>query len=225
MSQLLSPEVEALWRRAEDALADGASDAWISERLAALAAKAPEGSEPWCFAHREMAARLVATDPWHASLLARRVLGHQEDDDRAWGLLGLGQSLIGHHGFAIRAYRRAVVLAPSDPWYAHNLGHLIDVVRDQPQRALPLLRRAVARLHDNDDVTASYAHALARAGYPHRARELMRRVLRRGARAEHQRLYQWIVELTDADVARRVAESGCDPRPRRRRKRVVVGGQ
>ena len=84
-------------------------------------------------------------------------------DDGAWAVLGLAQSLLGNYRYAARAYERALALAPNNPWYAHNLGHLYDVALDRPQDALPLLAQATAAQPGEADIAASYAHALARS--------------------------------------------------------------
>ncbi len=64
------------------------------------------------------------------------------DDDRAWAVLGFCQTLLGNYRYAAKAYRRAVHAAPKNPWYAHNLGHLLDVALDRVEEALPLLHIA-----------------------------------------------------------------------------------
>ena len=214
----MTPEVELLWRRTEDAIADG-SHSRIAPLLLRLADCAPEASEPWRYAHREMAHRIVSEHPWRAALLTRRLLATNARDDRAWAVLALAQSLMGHYAFAVRAYRRAIRLAPSEPSYLHNLGHLYDAVYDQPHEALPLLRKA-AQLLNNDEVLASYAHALARSGDATRAQQLMLRVIRRGPSAAHQELYTWICDLAETELSKAPAATTA----RRHRRRVVIGG-
>jgi len=141
--------------------------------------------------------------------LARRLVDHRTDDDGGWALLGLAQSLLGYHRYAVQAYQRAVRLAPSNPWYAHNLGHLLDVALDLPERAAPLLARALAELRSwsrmtkidlgraVNEVAASYAHALLRCGDVTAARTAMRDVMRRPALPEHHELYSQILRAED----------------------------
>ena len=122
---------------------------------------------------------------------AVRPAGHRlrPDDDGAWAVLGLAQSLLGHYRFAARAYERALSLAPNNPWYAHNLGHLYDVALDRPADALPLLERATSAQPNEADIAASYAHALARAGKRRRRPSACcERAIRRGATADQMAL-------------------------------------
>jgi cytochrome c-type biogenesis protein CcmH/NrfG len=206
----ISAETEVLLRDVEQAL--DADTVRLMPRLLRLARLAEEGSEPWAYAHRLLAERTIERDPWTASLFARRAASAQPDDDVAWALLGLGQSLLGHHRYAARAYRRALSLAPQNPWYAHNLGHLLDVGLDRPRDALRLLGRAFEALSHEPEVRASYAHALVRAGEPGAARRLMAPLMRHTRAAHHHELYRFIV---DQDVDLEPAETI----QRRRRKR------
>ena len=211
---------EILLRRVEDALRTGWHDERVIPLLAQLGQIAESGSTAWLLAHRELATRVVADDPWQAALLMRRAVEQCADDDACWGLLGLAQSLLGHHRYAIRAYRRALAQSPNNPRYALNLGHLIDVVLDRPHDALRLLRSASQRLPQNADVTASYAHALARAGHLGHARDVMRAVVQGRASAEHHELYSWIVGLCHGaalNEKRQPSESAPGRRFRKRR--------
>jgi len=190
-----SDEVDALLSRVERA---GDADARpLLERLAELT---QPGTEAWALANRELARLLLDAEPWRASVFARRVVEQDPDDHLAWGVLGLAQSLLGNHAFAVSAYERALRLAPENPWYLHNLGHLYDAMLDRPADAVPLLRRALIRLREDPHVLASLAHALARAGEPTEARALMLRVVRRPASEEHHALYRWLLELSERAV-------------------------
>ncbi|MFO0667038.1 MAG: hypothetical protein U0174_24010 [Polyangiaceae bacterium] len=133
----------------------------------------PKGSPENLFAHRQLAEVLVEEAPWKASLLARVVVAARPKDDRAWAILALAQTLMGHYKYAAEAYRRALEAAPTNPWYAHNLGHLLDVALHHPAEALPHLSVAHASLPHDTEVIASYAHALVEAGYRSRARALL----------------------------------------------------
>jgi tetratricopeptide (TPR) repeat protein len=241
-SRELSLEAEALWREAEDAverdrrrrlrgdspLLDPAPR--LCSLLERLAAAAPPRSDAWLYAHRQLAERVVVGDPWRASVLARRVLEAQADDDGAWAMVGLSQSLLGNHRYAVASYRRAIRLAPGNPWYAHNLGHLYDVALDRPALAVPLLRRALQLLpgcvrgeaakNAWCEVAASYAHALMRTGDVRHARSVMRQVMRHRPRPEHHALYRCIVEGAEGELAERIASvAPTDAAPRRRLKR------
>lgn len=130
--------------------------------LRRLVAVAPEGSPERTRAVRDLAEQVLPTNPWQAARLARDVLKSSEDH-RAFGVLGLAHTLLGNHQSARRAYHRALRLAPGCASYAHNLGHLIDVVFNRPREALHWLRRAHLAAPDEAEIAASYAHALARS--------------------------------------------------------------
>lgn len=221
----LSAEAEALWRAVEVANTSGSAQARVVVMLVELARVAPERSEAWTYAHRELAAHLFAEDPWRASICARRVLDHSPRDAMAWGILGLTQSVLGNHDYAVRAYRRALRYEPHNPWYAHNLGHLLDVAFDRPHESVRLLERALHGLAGLSDIsrrhaaemTASLAHALWRAGDPYAAHARIRAVIQSGeATAAHHELYRHI----DAELDERLHEAmaAIDPRPPRRRR-------
>lgn len=115
------------------------------------------------YAKRQLAELIVESSPFRAARLARDVLLLQEDD-RAYAVLGLAHLLLGNYRLAEQAYRNALSLVPECPWYAHNLGHLLDVAHNQPHQALPYLRLARQILSQEPEVAGSYAHALVRVG-------------------------------------------------------------
>ena len=160
-----------------------------------LSKTAGAGSDEYLFAHRLLAMLLCEEHPWRASLHARRVLAVRSTDDRAWAALGLSQALLGHFRFAKASYERALELAPNNPWYAHNLGHLFDVALDAPERALEHLSRAYASLPDDGDVMLAYAHALARAGQIEEAEALLSSRLPRGK--EKRALKEWLTSCVE----------------------------
>jgi tetratricopeptide (TPR) repeat protein len=157
-----------------------------------LAARAEDGSDESVFAHRQLAEVLLERDPWRAALHARRVVRMRVEDDRAWAALGLSQSLLGNHQYASHALMRAVALSPENPWYAHNLGHTLDVALDRPREAIAHLRRAYARSGKNADVATSLAHALARCGKTRTAKALIQRAIKQRATPERRALMRWI---------------------------------
>lgn len=233
----LSAEAEALWRRVEHAVERDAFGGAVLDDLSRLAQVAPEPSEAWCFACQALAERIVTCDPWRAALLSRRLIAHRRRADGAWGVLGLAQSLLGNHRYAVRAYRRALVLAPDNPWYAHNLGHLYDAVFDRPDLARPWLERALAALRglrsDPDprlaaraarawpEAIASYAHALMRQGRTAEAQAVMREVVRGRATPAQHALYSEILALRDREVEATIAAVPAPPRrPVRKRRRT-----
>ncbi|AKV02084.1 hypothetical protein AKJ09_08747 [Labilithrix luteola] len=107
------------------------------------------------------------------------------------------------------AYERAIACAPGNPWYAHNLGHLLDVAVGKPERALPWLRSAYAAKAENSEIVASYVHALARAGQMDRARPILELALSRYPSRELEALSRW---LDQGAPARRPAHSSAPPR-------------
>jgi|HubBroStandDraft_6_1064221.scaffolds.fasta_scaffold33950_2 tetratricopeptide (TPR) repeat protein len=159
-----------------------------------LARMAREGSDESLFANSQLAELLVERHPWRAALCARRALAHHPDDDRGWATFALCQTLLGNYKVAVAAYRRAVAVAPSNPWYAHNLGHLLDVALGRTSEAELWLKRAYRRAADSAEVCASYAHALARMGRLADARKVLTRAGKRMTSREHGALLRWIDE-------------------------------
>ncbi len=208
-------EVARLQREVERALAARLDVDRTLGLLARLARAASPGSDAWVFAHRYLAELGVEREPWRASLFARRVLALDAGDDGAWAVLGLAQSLLGNHRYAVRAYRRALALAPLNPWYAHNLGHLIDVALDRPQEALQLLSRATQAQPGEPEIAASYAHALARCGMVVQAKKILKRAIRHGATADQMALWRWL----DAGAPPCGSESTARAEPKRKPKR------
>lgn len=161
--------------------------------LERLAESAPRGGVHYIYAKRLLAESLVRQHPFRAARLAREVLEFQ-DDDRAHAVLGLSHMLLGNFRLAERAYRAALRLAPHSPWYAHNLGHLLDVALGKTTEAVRLLAQARKALPLEPEIASSYAHALLRAGEPERARqELLAAVDSDEARAT-QILTRWQTE-------------------------------
>jgi len=191
----LRQEIERALRRAFD-------PADVLPRLARLARLAPPASDDSVFAHRQLAELLVERHPWRAALYARRALAHGREDDRAWAVLAFCQTLLGNFRCAAKAYKSAIACAPGNPWYAHNLGHLLDVAIGAPERALPWLRAAYGAKGDNSEIVASYVHALARAGRPGEARRILEAALARGASRELEALLRWLDQGAPARGAR-----------------------
>ena len=167
-------EIEGLRQQLERALRAGAFDpSDVLPRLAKLARHVPAASDDGVFANVKMAELLVDRDPWRAALHVRRALAHRPDDDRAWATLAYCQTLLRNFRCAVRAYKSAIASAPANPWYAHNLGHLLDVALGESARALPYLRAAYLAKSESSEIVASYAHALARAGRIDEARKVI----------------------------------------------------
>lgn len=156
----------------------------------------PPESPAWAFAHCKLAELLLEENPWRAAALARLVARRFPDDDTSRGLLGLALTVLGHYRCAASAYQEALALAPENPWYAHNLGHLLYVMLGQPRQALYWLQKA-HRIEPHIEIAASLAQVLGHVG---RAKDGLR-VLRRGlcgevGSSEHQELEAWLTERT-----------------------------
>lgn len=192
MSSDRSMSEAAKLRRDVELALSGSDPLRVLPLLHRLAARAEDGSDECVFAHRQLAEVLLDRDPWRAALHARRVVRMRDDDDRAWAALGLSQSLLGNHQYASRALVRAVALSPDNPWYAHNLGHTLDVALDKPREAISHLRRAYGKSGKNVDVATSLAHALARCGKTRAAKALLQRAMKQSPSPERRALMKWI---------------------------------
>jgi Flp pilus assembly protein TadD len=142
----------------------------------ALSRASARGSPDWVFAQRQLAELVVEKQPWRAAAAARQAARHAPDDCAAHALLGLASTLLGHYRLAARAYREALALSPDNPWYAHNLGHLLDFALDRPREAVRWLERAHAA-QPHVEIAASLAHALGRTGRAAEGAKLLRRAL------------------------------------------------
>jgi hypothetical protein len=191
-------QAQELRRQIEGALARTADPGDVLPLLHRLARIADDGTDESSFANLHLAELLVERHPWRAALCARRVLAHREDD-RGWATLALCQTILGHYKFAAAGYHRALARSPDNPWYAHNLGHLLDVALDRPADAVPWLKRAHEGAPESGEVAASYAHALARAGGLIAARRVLARAMKRGSSREHAALFKWLEQGAPAD--------------------------
>jgi tetratricopeptide (TPR) repeat protein len=186
--------VDHIRRRAEQAMASDQGRRVVVPLLERLATVAPEGSAASLFAHRHLAEYRVEDQPWRALLSLRKVAAAHPDDDVIHALTGLAQALLSNFRAASEAYRRALAIAPRNPWYHHNLGHLLDVALDRPEQALRHLEAAHKATAPNDpEIAASLAHCLARLGKLDAARTLAAGASAAAPRsADHRRLLEWI---------------------------------
>jgi hypothetical protein len=192
----LEPE-QRLLRDVEWALRRALDPRDVLPMLHRLARTTAPGSDESVFAHRQLAELLAEKSPWRAAIYAKRVVADRPDDDRGWALLGLSQTLLGHYRFAAAAYQKALACAPKNPWYAHNLGHLLDVALGRAGEALHWLRAAYTEAAElgsgaSADIAASFAHALARAGKVREAKRVLVRAMKTGASREHAALLSWL---------------------------------
>jgi tetratricopeptide (TPR) repeat protein len=185
-------ETQSLRQEIERSLRGAFDPADVLPRLARLARLAAPASDDAIFANRKLAELLVERYPWRAALYVRRALAYRAEDDRSWAVLAFCQTLLGNFRCALNAYKRAVACAPSNPWYAHNLGHLLDVALGQPVEALDWLGWAYRAKSDNSEIVASYVHALARAGKIDEARVVLDQARGRFDSRELDALLQWL---------------------------------
>ena len=164
------------------AVAHGLGARDLIPMLERLIEHASVGSDCRVAAERQLAELIVEKSPWRAAVLTRDVLRYK-DDDRAWALYGLAHTLLGNHRAARSAYLRALARAPGCASYAHNLGHLIDVAFEQPREALRWLKQAYGAAPAEEEIAASYAHALVRCDQVPQALTVLERAFRSRDRA------------------------------------------
>ncbi len=181
-----APDPEALRATIERALRREDPDGYVIPMLERLQTIVHEGSDHRHFADRRLAELLLESAPWRAAVHIRRLLARTtvdelgrtgDDDDAHWALMGLAQALLGNHRFAALAYRNALAIDPGNPWYAHNLGHILDVALDRPHDAVKHLELAHKRVPDATPITCSYVHGLWRVGRLDEARRVLQPLL------------------------------------------------
>jgi tetratricopeptide (TPR) repeat protein len=182
-----------LRKRVERALADGARGEDVVRDLETIVRDAGDGDRDGLFAHRQLAELRLEESPWRAALHLRRLMQANAADDGVHALMGLCQAMLGNFRAAICAYHRAIDLAPRNPWYHHNLGHLLDVGLGSSQAAVRHLRLAHQLEPREDEIGASLAHCLARLGMLEEARALAADAMRRApGNPDHRSLLEWI---------------------------------
>jgi Flp pilus assembly protein TadD len=212
-------DIDTLRKNVEWALRNALDAEEVLPMLAKLARSAEPESDAWVLAHRHLAELAVDRDPWRSAIFARRVVKVDPDDDGAWAVLGLAQIRLRNFRYAVSSYRRALSLAPQNPRYAHNLGHLLDVALGRPNDAVPLLAEAYKREPKESEIAASYAHALARAGKLTLAKKVLRRVVAKGATAEQMILWRWLEQGAPAlKSAAKGGPTSTPPRPKSRKR-------
>lgn len=174
----------------------------VLPRLLRLSRGAPASSAHGIFAHGKLAELLVEQSPWRAALYARRVLAHQPEDDRAWAVLAFAHTLLGHYRSATHGYRRALAASPENPWYAHNLGHLLDVALGRPIEAVRWLRAARETRPESTEFAASLIHALARAGRMDEAKAALASAREQAPSRELEALATWLDQGAPARAPR-----------------------
>jgi tetratricopeptide (TPR) repeat protein len=217
MPETMDTRLSRLRERAERALASGRRGGDVLTVLETMTREAPDGSAHALFAHRHLAELQLSGSPWRAALHLRRLVQAGAADDSAYALMGLSQALLGNYRMAVSAYRKAIKLAPRNPWYHHNLGHLLDVGLSESAAALDHLRIAQRIQPEEDEIAASLAHCLARLGQLKEAQAMASLAVRRSPRnREHQALLEWVKCGAPSNVApgarmeRRPSRSGVE---------------
>jgi Tfp pilus assembly protein PilF len=183
MPERPSPDLERMLTDVEWAMSKQFAARDLVPMLENLVRAAPASSDASYFAKLRLSELIVGDAPFRAARLARDVLTSGESD-RAWAVLGLAHSLLGHYRLAARSYRHALALAPDCAVYEHNLGHVLDVALNRPLDALAHLDRAHRSMPEEREISSSYAHALLRSGQPEKARELLLRAVKGPAEAD-----------------------------------------
>jgi predicted Zn-dependent protease len=165
--------------------------------LKRLIASAEAGSPEQSFAKLELSELTVGDEPFRAARLALDVL-KEGPLARAFGVLGIAQSLLGNFRAARRAYEQAVALEPDHAGYRHNLGHLLDIAFDRPREALKHLAAARRARPAESAIITSEAHALARAGQSVRAIELLTKTLGWERSEAESRISEWLSAPTES---------------------------
>jgi tetratricopeptide (TPR) repeat protein len=156
-------EARNLRRKIERALCSNEPTRSLERLLEHLIRVSDRGTTDRLFAERELAELILEQKPWCAAMHIRSYLQHEPLESAGWALMGLSQSLLGNHRYAVSSFRKALAIDPGNPYYEHNLGHLLDVALRQPKLALVHLRRAF-RVDPQSPIACSLIHALWRSG-------------------------------------------------------------
>lgn len=235
--------IGSLRQQAHRAVRDPSSRAAVERLLHRLARRAEPVSADALFAHHHLAECLVLSHPWRAALHARQALRIAKRNPdarpgpagllrpkvqpqevgavlppvqahRLHAVMGLSQTLLGNYRFAVQAYRHASAAEPDNPWYFHNIGHLLDVALDRPRDAFFYLESAHRLEPDNSDICASLAHCLTRLGDYGKARALaLDALVQQPDSRAYQRLAAWVDAMNDRaqDDVLNAGSSGVDP--------------
>jgi tetratricopeptide (TPR) repeat protein len=210
MSKEINPSLRRLRKRVERALASGDRGSDVVRDLELMVRESSEPSPDVLFAHRQLAELRLEESPWQAALHLRHLIAASLRDDGVHALMGLCQALLGNFRSAISSYRRAIQIAPRNPWYHHNLGHLIDVGLGDANLAVKHLQLAYELQPQEDEIGASLAHCYGRLGRLEEAAKLAAEAVDNAPdNREHQVLLAWIEEGAPGR-----APAGATQRPR-----------
>lgn len=210
MPKEINTSLRRLRKRVERALASGDRGSDVVRDLELMVREANEQNADVLFAHRQLAELRLEESPWQAALHLRHLIAANLRDDGVHALMGLCQALLGNFRSAISSYRRAIQIAPRNPWYHHNLGHLIDVGLGDAKLALKHLQLAYELQPQEDEIGASLAHCFARLGRLDEAVKLAAEAAENAPdNREHQVLLAWIEQGAPGR-----APAGATQRPR-----------
>lgn len=195
--------LECLMKDVAFALHRGLGPDHLVPMLERLLSVAPNGSEACQFGRLQLAELMIHSRPFRAASLARSV-AVQSASDRAWSVVGLSLTVMGHYRSAIRAFRVAHSLAPEHPGHLHNLGHVMDVGLGHSAPAVKYLEQAHARDPEIREIASSLAHAVSRCGQTGRAVELLVTRVGMSSAEAHQTIELW---RSAAQVSRCQTES------------------
>jgi tetratricopeptide (TPR) repeat protein len=210
MSKEINTSLRRLRKRVERALASGDRGSDVVRDLELMVRESSEPNADVLFAHRQLAELRLEESPWQAALHLRHLIAASLRDDGVHALMGLCQALLGNFRSAISSYRRAIQIAPRNPWYHHNLGHLIDVGLGDAKIAVKHLQLAYELQPQEDEIGASLAHCYARLGRLDEASKLAAEAIENAPdNREHQVLLAWIEQGAPGR-----APAGATQRPR-----------
>jgi len=210
MPKEINSSLRRLRKRVERALASGDRGSDVVRDLELMVRESSEPNADVLFAHRQLAELRLEESPWQAALHLRHLIAANLRDDGVHALMGLCQALLGNFRSAISSYRRAIQIAPRNPWYHHNLGHLIDVGLGDANLAVKHLQLAYELQPQEDEIGASLAHCYARIGKLDEAAKLaVEAVDNAPDNREHQVLLAWIEQGAPGR-----APAGATQRPR-----------
>jgi len=187
--------VECLLDDVAFALREGLEPRDLVPMLEHLVSVAPRGSEASHFGQLHLAELIVRTQPFRAASLARAVAA-QCASDRAYGVLGLGMTVMGHYRAAVRAFRCAVHLAPRHAGHLHNLGHVLDVGLGRARSAVMYLELAHGSEPDVREIASSLAHAVACSGQRTRALEILQRRVGMSQELANSTVEEWLSRMS-----------------------------
>jgi Flp pilus assembly protein TadD len=212
-------QLDELRAQAESAMRQSRGRLEVQSVLERMLRMAANGSEHAAFAHRHMAELQVQKNPWQSALHLRKALAWGYEDDAAHALMGLCHALLGNFRAAVASYQRALRDNPSNPWYHHNVGHLLDVALHQPEQAYEHLSRAHQSEPLDDEIAASLVRCLVSLDRRDEARVLASQLVQRNPdHQDYAALLAW-VSSSDPDGATLPTELSSPHIPRKNSKK------